>query len=61
LWENIDKLKNENVQGEYYLTDLIRLAFEQHKNIESVQISNLIEGLQPNSMAELAVLEKFAA
>lgn len=61
LWENIDKLKNENVQEEYYLTDLIKIAFEQNKKIESVPVSSLIEGLQPNTQSELSVLEKFTA
>jgi bifunctional N-acetylglucosamine-1-phosphate-uridyltransferase/glucosamine-1-phosphate-acetyltransferase GlmU-like protein len=61
LWENIDKLKNENAQGEYYLTDLIKLACNQNKKIESVKVANLIEGLQPNTKEELQQLEKFAA
>ena len=60
LWQNIDKLKNENIQSEYYLTDLVKIAFEQKKKIEAVPVSNLIEGLQPNTKAELGILEKFA-
>lgn len=57
LWRNIDSLKNENVQGEYYLTDLIKIACDQKKRIEAVPVSNMIEGLQPNSKAELDLLE----
>ena len=57
LWENIIKLKNENVQGEYNITDLIRLAKEGGKSVETVPITNMIEGFQPNSKAELKVLE----
>lgn len=60
LWENIGKLRNENAQGEYYLTDLIKIAFIQNKTPESVPVSNLIEGLQPNTKEEIEILEKFA-
>jgi bifunctional UDP-N-acetylglucosamine pyrophosphorylase/glucosamine-1-phosphate N-acetyltransferase len=58
LWENIDKIKNENTQGEYYLTDLIKIACDQNQNIETVQVANVIEAIHPNSKEELEVLEK---
>jgi bifunctional UDP-N-acetylglucosamine pyrophosphorylase/glucosamine-1-phosphate N-acetyltransferase len=58
LWNNLPKLNKQNVQGEYYLTDLIKIAKEQGKKIEAVPVTNILEGLQPNSKAELETLEK---
>ena len=60
LWKNIGLIKNENTQGEYYLTDLIKIARHQNKKIEAVPMANLIEGLQPNTKEELEILEEFA-
>lgn len=61
IWQNIEKIKNENAQSEYYLTDLIRLAQEQGQKICAVPVSNIIEGLQPNTPEELLELEKLTA
>jgi len=60
LWKNINSLKNENKQKEYYLTDLIKMACEQNKIIETVPLARLIEGLQPNTKEELEMLEKIS-
>jgi bifunctional UDP-N-acetylglucosamine pyrophosphorylase/glucosamine-1-phosphate N-acetyltransferase len=57
LWENIYKLKNKNKQEEYYLTDLIKLAFKDKQKIESVSISAQ-EGAGINSREELNVISK---
>ncbi|MFA7245416.1 MAG: sugar phosphate nucleotidyltransferase [Candidatus Magasanikbacteria bacterium] len=38
LWENINSLKTNNVQNEYYLTDLVDIAISQNEKVESVII-----------------------
>ena len=58
LWKNIPKLNKQNAQGEYYLTDLIRIAKEQGRGVEAVPVTDILEGLQPNCKAELETLEK---
>ena len=56
LWKNLKKLKNENAQGEYYLTDLIRLAFKEGLKIDSFEI-NPREAIGINSKEELEAAE----
>lgn len=38
LWENLKLLKNNNAQGEYYLTDLVGAAFAEGQKLSSVNI-----------------------
>ncbi|MDO8667722.1 MAG: NTP transferase domain-containing protein [bacterium] len=56
LWENLAKLKNHNAQHEYYLTDLVKLAFEQSLNINTFYIDPK-EAMGINSQEQLAVAE----
>lgn len=61
LWffANIDSLTNANKAGEYYLTDMVHMAFSQGKKIVSLAIDP-IEGMGANTMEELAIIEKYA-
>lgn len=38
LWKNLAEIKNNNAAGEYYLTDLVKIAFTNGENISSVVI-----------------------
>lgn len=55
--ECLAKLENNNAQGEYYLTDLVKMAFDQGHTIYSVQIQAR-EALGANTIEQLAVLEQ---
>lgn len=58
LWKNLDKVKNENAQKEYYLTSLFEIAFNEKEKVETIQIDPK-EALGANTKEELAILESF--
>lgn len=60
LWQNIDRLKNENVAHEYYLTDMVALAHEDGGVVPSVVMTNPFEGLGINDRKQLEIIEKYA-
>lgn len=57
LWKNLDKIKNNNAQNEYYLTDLFKIASSNKDSIETVKIDTH-EALGANTKEELEILEK---
>lgn len=56
LWENIDKIKANNAQKEYYLTDLLALAIKSNSKIETISI-NPKEGIGINTPEQLKLAE----
>ncbi len=54
LWDNISNLDNQNKQEEYYLTDLVNLAFKQGSNINTATIEPQ-EAMGVNSVKDLEV------
>ena len=59
LWKNLKKIRNENAQNEYYLTDLLQIASEDGDKIETSQIEPY-EALGANTKEELEILENFS-
>jgi len=59
LWNNLEKIKNENVQKEYYLTDLFHIASENKEKVETITIEPH-EALGANTKEELEILENFS-
>lgn len=58
LWQNIDRLNNNNKQKEYYLTDLVEIAVQQGEKIATGSIEAK-ECLGINTKEQLGVVEKF--
>lgn len=56
LWKNLKKLDNKNAQAEYYLTDVVKLAFKQGLEIKSCEVDPR-EAIGINSPEELKIAE----
>jgi bifunctional UDP-N-acetylglucosamine pyrophosphorylase/glucosamine-1-phosphate N-acetyltransferase len=52
------KLKNDNAQKEYYLTDIVSLATKERVSVTAIQAGAAWEALGVNSRAQLAELER---
>lgn len=55
----LPKLKDDNAQGEYYLTDLVSLAVEEGEEILTAQPADLEEVAGVNTRSQLAMLERY--
>jgi len=56
LFSHIDALSNQNKQGEYYITDLVKIAFNEGHKVKTFSIPPQ-EGMGINSLEELQVAE----
>ena len=55
----LNKLDNNNTQGEYYLTDIVELAVSDHVEVNSIQAVNEYEVMGVNNKIQLADLERY--
>jgi bifunctional UDP-N-acetylglucosamine pyrophosphorylase/glucosamine-1-phosphate N-acetyltransferase len=58
LFSALEKLDPSNAQGEYYLTDIIRLAERAGRRVAAVVLDNPDEGLGVNTRRQLAEAEQ---
>ena len=61
LWENIDKIKNENAAHEFYLTELFNIATKQGATVVAHRVENPIEGFGVNTNEELIIARKYCS
>ena len=59
LFEKLEQVKNDNAQGEYYLTDLIALANQDNCQVIAVQATDVMEVEGANNRLQLAALERY--
>ena len=61
LLRGLPQLKNENRQKEYYLTDLVHLAFAEGRLVEGLVVPDPVEVLGVNTVEQLEEAEKLLA
>ncbi|HMK37087.1 MAG TPA: bifunctional UDP-N-acetylglucosamine diphosphorylase/glucosamine-1-phosphate N-acetyltransferase GlmU [Desulfomonilaceae bacterium] len=54
LFSLLSQIRNDNAQGEYYLTDIITAAVQQSVPVHCFVLQNCLEGLGINTRGELA-------
>ncbi len=58
LWEHLPQVGTANIQGEYYLTDLLGMATKSGARLADVAVSDPREALGANTPEQLAILER---
>jgi UDP-N-acetylglucosamine diphosphorylase/glucosamine-1-phosphate N-acetyltransferase len=58
LWDNLENIKTNNSQGEYYLTDMIKLAKDMNKKIVATKVAKEYEVLGVNTPEQLKEVEE---
>lgn len=57
LYETLDRIGNQNSQGEYYLTDVVQILLRDGKTTGAVALDDYREALGVNSVEQLRDLE----
>lgn len=56
LWENIEALENTNNSGEFYITDLIKIAFDAGHSVAAVPVKKFYEAVGINTPEQLQMM-----
>ena len=59
LLESLEEIDQNNYQNEYYLTDIVKIAFDNSLPVTSVKVSNSDEVNGINTIEDLVEAEKF--
>lgn len=57
LWENLPKIDCNNAQGEFYLTDLVKMAIAQKCKVETLVTDNPTEAVGVNTPEQLELAQ----
>lgn len=58
LWATLPKLKRDNAQKEYYLTDVLEIALKEQRKIAEITIPDPEEAIGVNTVEQLALAER---
>lgn len=58
LFDSLDKVKNNNVQGEFYLTDVFEIMIKAGRKVSVVAAVRPEEAMSVNTKAELEILDR---
>ncbi len=58
LFKSLRKIKTDNAQGEYYLTDIIEIAVEEGIDIETIKVSDRKEAMGVNTKEDYQAAKK---
>jgi len=61
IFSALDRVEKENVQGEYYLTDVVKVLREGHRKVAAFQAKNFQETMGINSLEQLNQMEQLLA
>ncbi|MBI2339470.1 MAG: bifunctional UDP-N-acetylglucosamine diphosphorylase/glucosamine-1-phosphate N-acetyltransferase GlmU [Deltaproteobacteria bacterium] len=59
LKEKLKQIENKNIKREYYLTDLVGLAFHEQKTLATVTVADPADGLGVNTQEDLTCVSRW--